>query len=101
MTYIKPILHALTLAATIGASGALCAGEQSTDKPPLTEHPATEETGPKGQPTLESLDEAHPAAKLEESKGPPGRTGDKPCTEHKPSGAAKDPAKKDCGPTQK
>jgi hypothetical protein len=100
MTYIKPILHALTLAATIGASGALCAAEQSTDKPPLTGHPATQ-TEPKEQPTLESLGESHPAAKLEESKGPPGRTDDKPCTEDKPSGAKKDPAKKDCGPTQK
>jgi len=100
MTYIKPILHALTLAATIGASGALYAAEESTDKPPMTQHPATQ-TEPKGQPTLESLGESHPAAKLEESKGPPGRTGDKPCSEDKPSGAAKDPAKKDCGPTQK
>ena len=96
MTYIKPILHALTLAATIGASGALCAAEES-DKPPLTQHPAAQQPEPKEQPTLESLGESHPAAKPEESKGP----GDKPCSEHKPSGAAKDPAKKDCGPTQK
>ena len=98
MTHIKPILHALTLAATIGASGALCAAEESTDKPPLTEHPAAQQPGPKEQPTLESLGESHPATKSEESKG---RTGDKPCSEDKPSGAAKDPAKKDCGPTQK
>ena len=101
MTYIKPILHALTLAATIGASGALCAAEESTDKPPLTQHPATQQPEPKEQPTLESLGESHPAAKSEEPKGPTGRTGDKPCSEDKPSGAAKDPAKKDCGPTQK
>jgi hypothetical protein len=101
MTYIKPILHALTLAATIGASVALYAAEQSTDKPPMTQHPATQQIEPKEQPTLESLDESHPAAKPEDPKGPTGRTGDKPCAEHKPSGAAKDPAKKDSGPTQK
>jgi hypothetical protein len=101
MTYIKPILHALTLAATIGASGALYAAEQSTDKPPMTQHPATQQTEPKEQPKLESLGESHPAAKPEEPKGPAGRAGDKPCPEDKPSGAAKDPAKKDGGPTQK
>lgn len=98
MTY-KPILHALTLAATIGASGALYAAEQSTDKPPLTQHPATQ-TEPQEQPTLESLGESHPAAKPEERKGPTGRTGDKPCHDDKP-GAAKDPAQRDSGPTQK
>ena len=43
MTYIKPILHTLTLAATIGASVALYAAEQSTDKPPMTQHPATQQ----------------------------------------------------------
>jgi hypothetical protein len=87
MTYIKPILYALTLAATIGASGALYAAEQP-DKPPMTPHPATQQTEPKEQPKLESLGESHPAAKSEEPKGPAGRTGDKPCPEDKPSGAA-------------
>ena len=97
--YTKSVLQALALAAALGASGALYAAEKSTDKPPMSEHPATQQQEPEPAPKLESLGDSHPAVQSGEPRGSEGRAGDKPCPEGKPSGAGKDTGavKKDSG----
>ena len=72
MTYIKPIIHALTLAATISASGVLYAVEHATNMPP----------------TLEALGESHAAATPEDAN----RNGSSASATHQPATNSTEPS---------